>query len=1512
MARKSAQSKTAESNNGAQSAKLREAKVVRSRNFYPAHYLNEVFADDIKGLKASGDAILRLRQDALKIISTIVESKISDEEAQDSLTELAKQVFSAFGYYAIDSIRTDTKIDLELPRETRASRIISVDVEKRIQLKDDSELLLVMESSRMCMGANCETVLNSSSTKALCENKREDEEIPKWKEIVKASFDSDLHDISWIILNTGSALFLFERGHWSNEGEAWLEADLRELWELNSTEYAKMVEVLYAPPAFSISSPESWHNIIATNAHKKATEVSRALRDTVRQSVELLANEVLVHHTKKGIDQWKGRSLEKADHRELCAREVFEQVLRVVYRMLFILVVEGQPQSKRALPIEAQAYQQGLSLEKLRDLENTALVGDAGSQSSFIWQTLKQQAEIYFRGFNTEKSGDTSAHTDSLGFSFPHLGIHLFDKNACTLLNDLNFSDRTMQQVLRKLSLAQTGTGKAKRTHRVYYGSLSLNRLGEVYEGLLSLRPQILEEKMYALARDPKEHAPKLISHAKAKEVPEGQFELDDAGQRVVRQKGEFALTPTGFERKLSASYYTPEELTQFLASESVECLLGKDTRAKDYAEICTRIPKLENLKICEPAMGNGAFCNAVVNEVATRLAKLYVHRAELVLHENIKTPLTEYEANTNFEHQKGRAKEHILRNGVYGVDLNPTAVELARVSLWLNALHKGGDLPYLDLKLRCGNSLVGVWINRYRAKAENAPHFLFPMPEMLDAHLDGKYLGDNKRPFLDSAGKAFVQDLRSNLAAFSKQREDISDSKLKTRVTALTTRIAQLYGDHRTLRGKLQDELMQDHCSSPAARQTAADSFLKKDTAYNQLRGMMDLWCALWFWPHSEIKSFPKSEEILRAMEFYAETPIAYGGAEHEKQILASALKFLSIARRVALKEKFFHWDLEFPEVFEQGGFDLVLGNPPWAPVRWDEGDFFDTIDFGISSTEGDAGNRNKEYDAILKNHTGTESTYKDAWCNRNGHVSFLNSSDTYEFKDSSTTNTYKFFYQRFLQATRKGGIHAMIAQDGLLTDDGNATARPTFYAELERGFRFWNELQLFAEVDHHVQFFAWISQRGKKDIDFSFIDNLYHPDTVNRCRQESGKAPYRGMKDENNNWEVRGHPKRIVHMNRDKLAKLALLTGAENPTDVALPIVHGDVELAILATLAAHPKKIVLGNIVIPSRCFEEDKSPKLGWIKKSPCHGKGISRSVLTGPNFFVANPAYKQPNPGCKNNLDYSEIDLESTSDNFFPDTLYETTEAGLKSDRYNKKTPWGTREVDEYRIFIREFVGTASNRTLQPAIFPPLCGHIHAIVSLAFQNTSDLVGFSGCSASLVFDFLARSISGGHISQRTLSAFPALESRLVASQLYTLLQARTLRLNCISSHYSDLWKKMWKPEFANASLPSSFSPESAYSKLSAKWQRNSALRDAKEREQTLCEIDVIVAILFGISKQDLLDLYRSQFAVLQKNLQDLPNQTPDPEKFHFPRYKAMSDGFDACMNILNGTSKPKRVA
>jgi hypothetical protein len=348
-------------------------------------------------------------------------------------------------------------------------------------------------------------------------------------------------------------------------------------------------------------------------------------------------------------------------------------------------------------------------------------------------------------------------------------------------------------------------------------------------------------------------------------------------------------------------------------------------------------------------------------------------------------------------------------------------------------------------------------------------------------------------------------------------------------------------------------------------------------------------------------------------------------------------------------------------------------------------------------------------------------------------------------------------------------------------------------------------------------------------------------------------------------------------------------------------LPIIHGQIELAILTTLADHSVKMRNLEWKFGSG-FHEAAAPKAGFITRKPGTPKTLSHAVMTGPNVFVANPANKVPNPGCKNKGDFHDIDLTEQPDDFFPKTVYQATQKGLNSNEYRTPTPWGTLHKDEFRIIARQMVSTTGARTLSTAIIPPGPSHVNAMVSLSFDSTETLLGQAGLFNSLIFDFLMRSISGGMIGQAIYNMTPTLTDEQAQHPLTPALMIRALRLSAISNHYAPLWKDSFRQEFTTIDLASPFAPKLPYHKLKPTWQRHSCIRDKQAREQTLCEIDSMVAILFGFAKDTLIKLYRSQFGVLQKNLQDLPNQQADPEKYHFPRCAQMEDAYDQLVQHL----------
>ena len=1476
---------------------VKELKGLRNHDFYPGHYFTEALAFDAKSGGFDGKVI----KDLKKIVGErTLQLKNSKHPDSNERIEIAKEWYKSLGFYEVNG---DSN---QLGKFISKGKELNLEIEKIIPFQGDGQLWIIIDPVDTFKDVpDKEDVASELDQKQAVHfhqgqvqvSQNQKKVVISWKETINGIFDSDHCSAEWLLIHQGDRIIVLERGRWQ-ESEGYLEVDCWQLFDVNSEMGYKVVHAHLSAKALPIYSAESFVDNLEKNAHKKAAEVTKSLRDTVRESIEIIANEILRNHKKNKLSCLLDYDLSLPEQRDAASREIFEQSLRYVYRMLFMLFTESQDQKKSALPVGSRPYQMGYAIEKLRELESIPLVDGSGN---FIQKTLEQAFSIYFYGYNNEHDYENDSHTNTnqiktnaLGFSFPKIGTNLFNIEKTPIFKEAKLTDAKMQEVIRKISLAKTVSGKKTRTYRVHYAGLGINQLGAVYEGLLSLKPEILAENIVLLKKDKKEPAHRYISFDHKDEFSDSLLQYDENNNLVTRNTGEFILSPVGLERKFSASYYTPEVLTRFLAKESVDSLLKDDAS----------LEKMQNLKICEPAMGSGAFLNAVVDEIAPKMAKFYRKDA----HDMYQSYCRECEkkgkpvekesapAVEDLQYYTLKAKDHLMRNCVYGVDLNGTAVELAKISLWLNCLHKDGNLPFLQSKLKQGNSLVGAWLNKFHIEGTNLQHFLVPPSDALKTHLEGTILGKKESPFIES------KEEKHRLKGLQQDWKNIVKNKVtKNKIDNLSHKINQLYQTHLTAKTALQENL--DHAETNLEKSEIYQKYLQSNHAYNQLRLIMDYWCSIWFWPIEEISSLPTSEEYIQALEWITDNQVLYNYTSKDDLSSESGISQLNIVKDIACIQNFFHWDLEYVEIFSNGGFDLVLGNPPWAPVRWEEADFFEYYKPGIHAVKMDSKQKNLAYSQFLEKNETLIPLYKSAQIKSNGLGCFLKNSSTYPFKDKSQTNTYRYFYQRFLSLCKPEGIYSIIAQDGIVNDKGCLKIRPNFYNEAEKIFRFVNELKLFEDIGNLTFYLVGIFKRAKKELNFNLIDNLYHPDTIEKCQLESIMAPYVGMKDSMGKFELRGHPKRIAQINHEVLKKLSSFEAGSNPLEVKLPIIHGQIELEILTKLAAHDLKMKDTTWGYWRR-FDESGAPKANLITRAPGPSNSLAHAVMTGPNVFVGNPAYQSPNPGCKNHRDFSKIVLTQTPDDFFPDTVYQATEKGLKSKEYLGPTPWGTNSCDEYRITGRGLqVGTTGSRTLSTAIIPPKVGHIYSLFSMSFPNLKDLLKCSGLFNSIIFDFLTRNTCGGSVTTQTFKIFPALNEAQKNNKLTFALMGRTLRLSSISSHYEDLWKNAFHNSFKIFEIQSPYSPDLPYSQLKPTWERNSCIRDEKQREQALCEIDAIVAILFDFEKETLLNLYRSQFGVLQKNLQDLPDQKPRSDKYHFPRYKQMSDAYDQFVKLMN---------
>ena len=311
----------------------------------------------------------------------------------------------------------------------------------------------------------------------------------------------------------------------------------------------------------------------------------------------------------------------------------------------------------------------------------------------------------------TPSASQAPRKPQSHGFSMRPLDSRLFREDATPLLNQVNQRNHVLQRVLRLMSLSRPGTRRGQgrrrtastRRGRISYAQLGINQLGAVYEALLAYRGFFAEEDLYevkpagkahdALAtayfvpqRDLAQYAEeeRAFSAGSARGLPleETVQDRDENGRLKLRvhKRGTFVYRLAGRDRQKSASYYTPESLTRTVVKHALRELVADATPADDIL----------NVTVCEPAMGSVAFLNEAVNQLAER----YPERRQRELDRRIE--------HADYADELQRARHRIADRSVFGVDLNPVALELAEVSLWLNGIPRDGHVPWFDFQLTC------------------------------------------------------------------------------------------------------------------------------------------------------------------------------------------------------------------------------------------------------------------------------------------------------------------------------------------------------------------------------------------------------------------------------------------------------------------------------------------------------------------------------------------------------------------------------------------------------------------------------------------------------------------------------------------------------------------------------------------------------------------------------------------------------------------------------------------
>ncbi len=934
----------------------------------------------------------------------------------------------------------------------------------------------------------------------------------------------------------------------------------------------------------------------------------------------------------------------------------------------------------------------------------------------------------------------------------PQMGVNAFNGSFFSsdfipyiMEYNLRISNSLVLRLIQSMTILETEDG----LQRINYQEVNEEMIGGIYESLLDYQPRYMQEKT---------------------------------------SNFRFILDPTLAERKGTGSYYTPAGAIDILLKTSLEPVVERKlSKAETKRE---KLHALLDLKICDTACGGGSFLLAALDYLGKKYAQI--------------------DTNQEFPDlsQLNLARRKILQNCIYGVDLNPLAIELAKVSLWLKALVKDTPLTFLDSHLKVGNSLIGF------IKQEN----LKEIPKNAFSPIKG----DKRTGVHDEIAKK-AEIAKKGIGKFDKEKMflDMFIEKTKGELDA-----EQIF--------KMPEKNIIDY----KRKSKAYESLLVSDemTRSNLINS---IWQSAFFWPLSNESDIEAVNNTILIRTW--------------RNLIDRNSKTIKEVERLKNKYNFFNWYLEFPEVFlrKDSGFDCILMNPPWEVLTVREVEFFSGKNNDVISASNKA-DRVKKIKIIRNEDPTLFKMYCDYYYSIKKQVHFFRNSKLYPLSTKGSFNLFGLFVERSRHLINDNGMIGAIVQSTLLTGKNLSPLFQNLIKNnaIESIFDFHNHYMIFP-IGHRHHFTLITMTKGKKKEkpilscfsawDFSKLKTslqLYENDQIEDeflRRIDEGGSLFPITKDElillnpntkncpmfrrRKDFEIttRIYRKFPVLIKRDQDGKII-----DNPWRVNFKEIFHNQGDANLFT----PKKNVLDK---GARPFVSGYEGGI-WIVEGN-DKKEIYLPIYTGSAIWLYdhrfNDVHLKKDQTKKRKADYLRLTEEQHQDpNYRHIPLY-WAESNKSMAKYpdNWKNKWF--------LCFRKITLPNNQRTFVISTIPnyPFIDSLTAIIFNEFRD--EIICFLANLSSLIFDYLAKSkITGINFAHYNVEQLPIIPPDFYSKDMFDQIKNRVIELV-----YTSWDIQQFVTDFG---IPSDQHPY--------KWDNN-------RRAKLIAELDAIFAILYNISKDEL---------------------------------------------------------